>query len=186
VVLLGAIGWGVSRLGPRAVPVVEADPGPVRVKPQAPDGREAPSADERVFDRPAERRAEPAVPVPRPAQQRPEQAPADRQQQATRAETAAPPRPAPSPARPAPAATGRWQAQLGALNSEAGARAAWDRLTKQVPALQGYQPAISRLEREGQSPLWRLRVAGLADAAAARALCEQVRDKGGACLPVAP
>lgn len=45
-------------------------------------------------------------------------------------------------------------------------------------------PRITRLDREGREPLWRLRVGGLADPAAARALCEQLRTKGAACNPV--
>ena len=44
-------------------------------------------------------------------------------------------------------------------------------------------PRITRLDREGQTPLFRLRAGGLADAAAAKALCEAVRARNGACLP---
>ena len=38
--------------------------------------------------------------------------------------------------------------------------------------------------REGQPALWRLRVGGLADRDAARALCGQVQARGGACSVV--
>jgi len=40
-----------------------------------------------------------------------------------------------------------------------------------------------RLDREGQPSLWRLRVTGLADAAAARSLCDAVRARNIPCLP---
>lgn len=190
VVVLGLVGWGVSRLGPRAVPVVEADPSPLKVRPDAPGGLEVPNQDERIFDRPTERRAEPLVPAARLVPQRPEQPMTDRPPPAAAPAPQARPEPAPAPAparpAPAPAAAGRWSIQLGALASEAAARATWERMAHQVPALHGHQPAISRLERDGQVPLWRLRMAGLADGAAARALCGQVRAKGGGCLPVAP
>jgi cell division septation protein DedD len=75
--------------------------------------------------------------------------------------------------------------QLGALASEEAARAEWERLQRRAPELfQGRSPQISRLEREGQAPLFRLRTGGLADQDAAREFCEQVRQRGGACVPV--
>jgi cell division septation protein DedD len=81
----------------------------------------------------------------------------------------------------APVAQGRALVQLGALASEEAARAEWERLTRRVPELAGFQPRVTKLEREGQATLYRLRTGGLADAAAARSLCEAVRAKGGAC-----
>jgi cell division septation protein DedD len=92
--------------------------------------------------------------------------------------------PRPAPVVPAPTANGRAMIQLGALATEEAARAEWDRMVKRVPELAGVQPRISKLEREGQSPLFRLRAGGLADAAAAKSLCEAVKAKGGACVPV--
>ena len=74
--------------------------------------------------------------------------------------------------------------QLGALTTEEAARAEWDRMAKRVPELAGFQPRISKLEREGQAPLYRLRAGGLADAAAAKSLCDTIKTKGGACVPV--
>jgi hypothetical protein len=53
-----------------------------------------------------------------------------------------------------------------------------------VPELASRSPAITRFEREGQPTLWRLRVSGLADRDAARALCGQVQARGGACTVV--
>jgi hypothetical protein len=99
------------------------------------------------------------------------------------ATTMAAPAAAAAAALPGPVAGGRSYAQFGALNSEEAARAEWDRLVRRAPELSAFQPRITRLDREGQPTLWRLRAAGLADAAAARALCDAVRARGVACLP---
>jgi hypothetical protein len=80
-------------------------------------------------------------------------------------------------------AGGRSHAQLGALSSEEAARAEWTRLVRRVPELSAFQPRITRLDREGQAPLFRLRAAGLADAAAARTLCDAVRARNLPCTP---
>nr|WP_282571864.1 SPOR domain-containing protein [Roseomonas acroporae] len=92
------------------------------------------------------------------------------------------PAPAAAPAATAPTPGGRVHIQLGALNSEEAARGEWAKLSGRLPELLGgRRPAITRLEREGQPTLWRLRAGGFADAAAGRAACEQVRSRGGAC-----
>lgn len=94
---------------------------------------------------------------------------------------------APAAAPAPPATAGRLQVQLGALATEAAARAEWARLQRRVPALADRQPQILRYDRGAeQAPLWRLRAGGIADAEAGRALCEQVRGAGGACLLVPP
>jgi hypothetical protein len=69
------------------------------------------------------------------------------------------------------------------LSSEEAARAEWTRLVRRVPELSAFQPRITRLDREGQAPLFRLRAAGLADAAAARTLCDAVRARNLPCTP---
>ncbi|MCZ8150313.1 MAG: SPOR domain-containing protein [Roseomonas sp.] len=90
--------------------------------------------------------------------------------------------PAAAPARP----VGRVQVQLGALPTEEAARAEWNRLAARMPELfQGRSPQVVRLDRsEGQTPLFRLRTGGLADQDAAASFCEQVRARGGACVPI--
>jgi cell division septation protein DedD len=98
------------------------------------------------------------------------------------APAAAPASPAPAPA----AATGRTQVQLGALASAEAAKAEWARLQRRVPALAGRQPSITRVDRGAeQAPLYRLRTGGLADTPAARALCDAVKEAGGACTVIA-
>ncbi|WP_240782598.1 SPOR domain-containing protein, partial [Roseococcus sp. SYP-B2431] len=96
---------------------------------------------------------------------------------------AAPPAQAARPA--APAAGGRAMIQLAAAGTEEGARADWARLQRRAPELAGRSPVITKLEREGQPTLWRLRTGGFADQAAARAFCAQLREKSVNCIPVA-
>jgi cell division septation protein DedD len=119
--------------------------------------------------------------APAPAQAPPAaaQAPAP----ATTAQAPAPP--AAEAARPPAVGTGRVQVQLAALTSEDGARSEWERIGRRAPELfQGRSPSVMRLEREGQSPLFRLRTGGFADQTAAREFCEQVRARGATCIPV--
>jgi cell division septation protein DedD len=217
VALAGAVAWGVSRMGPHVVPVIEADVRPLKVRPENPGGMVVPNQDQLVLEpiavrREAERRggsakldAGPEAPQldllqrqaapPPPITAAPQAAQQPAQQPAPQAPTAlanavplAPPVAAPiaAPVAPrlAPVANGRAMIQLGALTTEEAARAEWDRMAKRVPELAGFQPRISKLEREGQAPLYRLRAGGLADAAAAKSLCDTIKTKGGACVPV--
>ncbi|MCX7371336.1 MAG: SPOR domain-containing protein, partial [Alphaproteobacteria bacterium] len=94
--------------------------------------------------------------------------------------------PATPPAATPPAATrpaGRAQVQLAAVGSEEAARAEWDRLRRRHPELASLTPRFQRVEREGQSPVWRVRASGVADAEAARSLCAAIRQRGGGCNP---
>ncbi len=203
VVLAGGGLWAFQSRGPATIPVVEADPRPVRVKPENPGGLQVAGADDQILSgRPDQQRVEgltppPEVPVALPARP-PEPAPQPVQRAALTpapepaaapespppAAPAQPPAAAAPPARPQPpAASGTAQVQLGALKSEQAAREEWRRLSRRLPDLfEGRQPAITRLERNGQT-LYRLRTGGFADAPAAKAFCDQVKSKGGACLP---
>jgi cell division septation protein DedD len=213
VLALGAAGaggwWAMRSLGQGGyVPVVEADPRPFKVRPDDPGGLRVPNQGELILDRPANRAQAPAgratmlpeaeapnlyglraavAPPPPVVPPAPVQ---------SAAPAASPPTAAPQPAA-APEATpaaeaarfatnGRVQVQLGALNSAEAARAEWDRLSRRAPELfQGRSPQILRLDRaEGQAPLFRLRTGGLQDQEAASQFCEQIRARGGACVPV--
>lgn len=129
-----------------------------------------------------------ATPAPVPAAAAPVPVPAPAPVPAA---AAPPPRSAPAlvqqAARPAaaPAAGGRFMVQLSAANSEEAARAEWGRLQRRAPELAGRSHTITRLERDGQATLWRLRAGGFADQTAARAFCAQMREKNLACIPVA-
>jgi hypothetical protein len=212
VVALGAGGWWAFRSlgGASSVPLVEADPRPFKVRPDDPGGMRVPNQSELILERPGQRAQQgqaprpgqaapgaeapdlsglraaaqpPARPAPTPAA--PPATPSVVAQPAT---PLAPPVPqasasaAPPPARP----VGRVQVQLGALPTEEAARAEWNRLAARMPELfQGRSPQVVRLDRgEGQIPLFRLRTGGLADQDAATSFCDQVRARGGACVPI--
>jgi hypothetical protein len=71
--------------------------------------------------------------------------------------------------------------QFAALASEEAARNEWRNLSKRMPdLLNGRQPIYTRTERDGRT-FWRVRTAGFADVAQARAFCDHVRTKGGGC-----
>jgi len=199
VAALGAAGWmAYDKMGGGSVPVVEADPKPIKVKPADAGGLRVPNQGEMILERPQarpqtapNRNAELAPPAEAPAidRLRAQVAPPPGIMPAPQATPAAPePAPAPEPVVPAPAAprpTGRVQAQLGALPNEASARAEWDRLSRRAPALfQDRTSSVVRLDREGQAPLFRLRTGGFPDVAAAREFCGQVTAAGGACVVI--
>jgi cell division septation protein DedD len=207
VMALGAAGWwGWQRIGGTGgVPLVEADPRPFKVRPDDPGGLRVPNQSELILERPAQRAQSPAQ-AGRPGSLAPAaEAP---NIEGLRAAVAPPPAPPPAPAAPiaaapappvpaaaapaapAPAAPrglfgGQTVVQLGALPTAEAARAEWDRLARRLPELfEGRSPTILRLDREGQSPMFRLRLGGLADAEAAGRFCDQVRARGGACVVV--
>ena len=207
VVAGGAVWWGWQKLSIRTIPVVEADTRPFKVRPGDPGGLRVPNQTELVLERPGNRtaqasragaiapeteapnvnglRAAVTPPPPRPAAQ-PQAAPIPAPT-ARIAQPATPPVATPVAA-PAPRpATGRVQVQLGALASEEAARAEWDRMLRRAPELmQGRVPQIFRLEREGQTPLFRLRTGAFGDQDQAREFCEQLRGRGAACVALRP
>ncbi len=138
----------------------------------------------------AERAAQEAArnaPPPSPAPAQPT-APATPSAPATASALNAPSLPAPVPAnaeRFAPVANGRAQVQLGALPSEAAARGEWDRLQKRVPELLGNRRVtLAPFDREGQTTLYRIRTGGFADAATARAFCEEMKTRSIPCMVI--
>jgi len=199
VLLAGGIIWGMSMMGPRGVPLIETDGRPFKVRPDTPGGAVVPNQQDMIFernnsrqDRPGEARLGPGPETPRPealrAQSQPAPAPVAPAPTATPpaaipARPAVAPPPAQQAARPAPVAGGRFMVQFAATRSEEAARADWARLQRRIPELAGRQPIITRLEREGQPTLWRVRTGGFADAAAARAFCEPLRAREIPCIP---
>ena len=115
-------------------------------------------------------------------------APATPSAPATASALNAPSLPAPVPAtaeRFAPVANGRVQVQLGALPSETGARGEWDRLQKRAPELLGNRRvSLAPFDREGQTTLYRIRTGGFADAATARAFCEEMKTRSIPCMVI--
>jgi SPOR domain len=206
------------------VPVVEADPRPIRVKPDNPGGMQIDAAENDVFSggsgtANAKLSAEAETPNPNGLQALPKPKPAAltaaapatsvspaaslppaaaksavvaaepppaakpaaaTAQAATKPTVVASAVPAISPtakAQPAHAAT----VQLAALTTEQAAKDEWQKLAHQLPeAFAGRQSSISKVEHDGRT-FWRLRTAGFADVAQARAFCDKVRTKGGGC-----
>ncbi|MCE2759894.1 MAG: SPOR domain-containing protein [Acetobacteraceae bacterium] len=132
--------------------------------------------------------AQPATPQAAPRSAPQAAAPAQPAPPATTSALTAPSLPAPVPAnaeRFAPVANGRVQVQLGALPSEAGARGEWDRLQKRVPELLGNRRvSLAPFDREGQTTLYRIRTGGFADAATARAFCEEMKTRSIPCMVI--
>lgn len=177
----------------RVVPVIEADTRPIRVKPENPGGMQVAGQDDDLLSGAADAAAGklgPAPETPQPQALRAQQDAPD----AKAATPAAPPAAAPPPAPVRPAATapaavappkaadaGGATVQLGALETEADAKAEWDRLGRRMPELlANRRMTVSRTDVNGKT-WFRIRVGGFADIAAATAFCGQVRAKGGAC-----
>jgi Flp pilus assembly protein TadD len=78
-------------------------------------------------------------------------------------------------------ASGGALVQLAALDSEAAAQRQWAVLVARVPELGAHEPSVERIVTNGR-PRWRLRIRGLADLAAANALCARVRAAGSPCF----
>ena len=203
--LLAVLGvWTVNghRAGETSsVPVIEAPPGPMRVKPANPGGMQIAPGDE-IFaqgaggDNGTDKLAPPPeTPDPQALRPPPKPAPVPRTAPALAATTLPPAPPAAIPALASPAvapaapaakpavspAIDRTSVQLAALPTEEAARQQWALLQHRLPdLLRGRDPAISKVEVGGRA-WWRVRTGGFADPAAARGFCDQVRAKGGAC-----
>jgi len=200
--LAGMAGWALSGRHSTAVPVIEADTRPIRVKPEKPGGLQVSGADDQVMGGQGSKTQgmAPTAEVPAPqalrAQMPPQiasqagapevPAPTDRPPLEAVAPTtppAAPPRAA------APAQVARTPAvpangpvvQLAAVDSEQVAQSEWQRLSKRMPDLLGdRRPLLQRVERDGHA-VWRVRTGGFADIAEATSFCARVRSKGGSC-----
>nr|WP_219895117.1 SPOR domain-containing protein [Aquisediminimonas profunda] len=88
---------------------------------------------------------------------------------------------APAIAKAAPGSGGSWRVQLGALDSEALAKAQWTALKSRIGALSGLQPSY-----EKAGPFTRLRAGPIGSKAAAISVCAKAKAAGQACFPVAP
>jgi cell division septation protein DedD len=199
-------GWTVMGHRSTAVPVIQADSRPIRVKPENPGGMQIAGSNEDMSggadtnggklapppEAPAPQAMLAPPPPPSPAAvTAPTPAPGPATAAQAAAKPAAPPAsPAASPAdkravapaseRAAPAGKGAL-VQLAAVTSEDAARSEWQRLEKRMPDLFGHrQPAFSKTERSGHT-LWRLRTGGFSDVAQATAFCERVHAKGASC-----
>ncbi|MFN9094838.1 MAG: SPOR domain-containing protein [Alphaproteobacteria bacterium] len=132
--------------------------------------------------------AQPAAPQAAPRTAPQAAAPATPAPPTTTSALTAPSLPAPVPAnaeRFAPVANGRAQVQLGALPSETAARGEWERLQRRVPELlSNRRVTLAPLDREGQTAMFRIRTGGFADAATARAFCEEMKTRSIPCMVI--
>jgi len=203
VLLIG--GWEVAGHRHHGVPIIEADQGPVKVKPDNPGGMKVAGQNDAILsgaaddDGKAAMAPPPEAPDPqalKAAEQKPVVAAAPPAPTAPPAPppvvASAPPAaaPAPLPAAAKPAVTARAApapgghaatVQLAAMSSEELARAEWQRLERKMPdLLGGRKPEVSRIERDGKT-FWRLRTGGFASAADATSFCDKLKAKGAGC-----
>jgi hypothetical protein len=199
VLLVGA--WSFSGHHRGGVPVIAAEKGPLRVKPENPGGMAVAGENESILSGQTDGKTEmapaPEVPEPQALQAQEQKAataaapPAPAPPVAAPApavQAAAPPAPKPAPARPAavartapaPVAHGP-QVQLAALGSEEAARIEWHRLEHKLPAmLDGRKPDVTRIEHDGKT-FWRLRTGGFTSTAEATSFCDKAKAKGVGC-----
>jgi hypothetical protein len=151
--------------GGDTLPVVSADPRPIRVKPENPGGMQI--APETKASDPSQSRLAPGTEEPNPHA------------------LMAIPDPSKLPGTPpAPPRAKQVTVQLSAVKSEADAQATWDKLTKKMPEVLGqHRPLYQKTDDAGPAP-WRLRTSGFTDQTQAKAFCEKVKAKGGQCALV--
>jgi len=157
----------------------EVTPGEVIGDAVAALAEEAPAADgPRPRNRPANlaARAKQAAPAPKPA--------------AAKVETAksAAPKPAAQVASAAPEASGvrpgTRLVQLGAFDSEEITKRAWSQLVAKNPDLLSSKNLYVERTTANARVFYRLRVAGFASSEETRQMCEALRARGVACIPV--
>ena len=193
--LAGMASWALIGGHGAAVPVIEADSRPIRVKPENAGGLQVAGAEDPVMGNQAARTQSmaPAAETPAPQAlraQNPPQArpPAVAPTAPGQPETAAANIPSPpavphtaQAVRPVVAPTAGPVVQLAAVESEQTAQAEWQRLAKRMPDLLGTRRALlQRAEHDGHA-VWRIRTSGFADIAEATSFCARVRAKGGSC-----
>jgi cell division septation protein DedD len=199
---------------PGDVPVIQADQGTTKTRPQQPGGMAIPDQDKLVYNQgkgpPQVEKLlpPPEIPLPRPA-------PSGEAASATPAAPAVPVTPAvpppapppaapttaapattapgvaavpPPPAPPAPAAavTG-YRLQLGALRSEDAARQEWEKLKKaHGDLLGGLNAAWPRADLGERGIYYRIQAGPVGDVAAAEHLCGELKRRNVGCILVRP
>ena len=201
VLLVVVGGWTLIGHRSTAVPVVQADSRPIRVKPENPGGMQVAGANEDILSGGTEIEGRQAGAAAGSTRTAGAHRSACHRRRAVAAAVPAPvPAVVPAAAKPVAAKPARGQAgrprrrsarrrraangalvQLAAVQSEDAAKSEWQRLSKRLPDLLGQRkPAFSKTEHDGQA-MWRVRTGGFADVAQATAFCEKVRAKGAGC-----
>jgi SPOR domain len=166
-ILVGVAAYSLTgRSHGDAVPIVQADSRPVRVKPENPGGM-AVGPEEKAVD-PNDSHLAPPTEEPNP-----------RALMALADPSKGPVRPAAAPSRVRPVTV-----QLSSAKSEAQAQADWNKLAKRMPDLLAEHRALFQKTNEPGPAPWRLRTGGFADPAQAKSFCDKIRAKGGQCAVV--
>jgi hypothetical protein len=179
VVVIGvAMVWsGVRPRGFGPPPEIAAPATPLRIVPDDPGGLTVPGANEQIMS------GDDGGPAPSLAPAAPLPAIAQLQQQSGVKPVVPPPPAVPPPADAAP--SGTVEVQLAATVDQASAEKTWSQLLGKMPDLVGSKkPEFLPAVVDGES-IWRLRLGGFADHAAAASFCTQVVAKGAECTVAA-
>lgn len=190
-IFAGAV-WYAYRTGAKdsgPPPLVQADDGPIKVKPDEPGGLEVPDQDKLVYDQLAGEQTEEAEEL-LPAAEEPV-ADEPEVEQAVAAAVEAAPTPAaeaaPAVVETVSALDGQFLVQLAAYRERAAAERSWDSLTARYPRiLAGYLRDIEVAEVAGKGTFYRLRAGPLNSRAEADRLCQALKDQGQDCLVKTP
>jgi cell division septation protein DedD len=196
---------------PGEVPLIQAEQGATKTRPQQPGGMAIPDQDKLVYNQgkgaPQVEKLlpPPETPLPRPtpppeAAAPPSPAPAG---PSTGGTVVLPPPATPAPAAPAPVAAaplappaapsaapsagGGFRLQLGALRSEEAARHEWDKIRRANSDLLGNLTAAwPRADLGERGVYYRIQTAPMGDGAAAERLCGELKRRNVGCILVRP
>ncbi len=165
---------------PGEVPLIQAEQGATKTRPQQPGGMAIPDQDKLVYTQgKGTPQVEKLLPPPETPLPRPAPPP----------EAALPPAPAVPPpvVAAALAAAGGYRLQLGALRSEEAARQEWEKIRKaNGDVLGNLTAAWPRADLGERGVYYRIQTAPLADGAAAERLCGELKRRNVACILVRP
>ncbi|MCE2510586.1 MAG: SPOR domain-containing protein [Alphaproteobacteria bacterium] len=191
---------GTKADGDAVVPIVHAEPEPIKTRPERPGGMDVPFQDKLVYGQLAEQAPEPEAPhlLPPPEEPvaLPEAAAAPPKTEilqelestpAPQAEAPAPPPPPVETAARPPAGGEGVRIQIAAMRSEAQAKAQWVQLQKaHDDLLSGLALHVERADLGAKGVFFRVQAGPLSDAGAAAALCEKLKQRKLGCLVVRP
>jgi cell division septation protein DedD len=174
-------------------PVVTADKGPTRVKPEEPGGKKVDNADMLVYDRtekPEQLLPPPEMPLDKAAPATPAAPTAPKPEAVAEAAPQPAPEPAPKPAPtpPAPTAAGEsYLLQLGAFRSKEAALQGWRVLQKKHGVLLNLLNSdVQSVDLGDKGTFFRLRAGPFDSRAAALKRCAALKAQKGDCLVVKP
>ena len=168
------------------VPLVKAEDGPEKVKPEEPGGMDIPDRDKLIYGRDAKQEDAGSGEHLRPGPETPMDKP---QPDAAQPAQAAPPVQSAAvahlPQNTAAATEGDYLIQLGAFSDRAKAMAVWQRIQVKFPgAVARLQPDVITLDRGSKGVLYRLQAGKLDSHDSAAALCKTLTAKGQPCIVV--